>query len=343
MASVEISVLVPIFNEERHVRIAVESMQAQRVAGACEFLLLDGGSTDSTLAELAPLLEGDPRLRLLRRPGATRGELLNLGLRSAHGDLIARMDAHTVFPPSYLADGTCRLALGDVASVSGPAIAVGSGTWSRRIALALRSRIGRGGARFRHLSEDEIEVDSGYCGLWQGEVLRASGGWNESAHAAEDVELAARIRQSGGRIVCVPSMAGRYLPRDTLRGLAAQYWRYAHYRVWSAGRHPEMFRRSHVVPPLLVTAAVAAVGAPRPAARLGRRLLKLYAAVVCAESARLGRGEPPRDALGVAVVFVTMHFAWGTGFLVSCVRHGPPWAALGLQLRRASKIWSRQG
>jgi len=47
-----ISVLVPFLNEERHIAEAVAAMRAQTYAGGMEFLLIDGGSTDATRAQL---------------------------------------------------------------------------------------------------------------------------------------------------------------------------------------------------------------------------------------------------------------------------------------------------
>lgn len=325
---VAVSVLIPIRNEQRHIDKVVDAMRAQRFDGGVEFLLLDGGSTDGTLARLDRGVGGDPRFRTVHGGTSTVPTRLNLGLRLARGALIARMDAHALFPPNYLAIGAERLARGDVASVSGPQIASGEGAWSRRIALALRSRLGRGGAQFRHLSAREIEVDSGYCGIWRRELLLAHGGWNELAPAGEDMELAARIRRSGGRIVCVPAMAARYLPRETLHGLASQYWRYARRRVWVARSDPSVLRRSQLLPPVAFLTAFCAVAGPVPVAGRSRAVLKLYAALLVAESIRLGRDEPWVDALALPAVFATMHLAWGAGFVVGCVIDGPPWAAL---------------
>ena len=127
------------------------------------------------------------------------------------------MDAHTHYPPDYLASGLERLRRGGVAHVSGPQIPKGEGRWSRRVALALSSRLGTGEADFRHMSDDEIEVDSGFTGMWLRSTLERHGGWDEDWPNDQDTELAARIRGDGGRIVCLPGMAAEYVPRDSLR------------------------------------------------------------------------------------------------------------------------------
>ena len=341
---VAVSVLVAIRDEERHIEAALAGMRTQDFDGTVEFLLLDGGSVDATLTTLSHLTEGDPRFRVLVRPGWSIPRRLNLGLTSARGDVIARMDAHSVFPANYLSDGVQRLAAGGVASVSGPQIATGEGFWSRRIALALRSPLGRGGARFRRLHAAEIEVDSGFCGLWLRPLLLTHHGWDERAVKGEDMELAFRIRRAGGRIVCVPSMAARYSPRDTLGGLAVQYWRYAERRAWAASLHPRILRRSHLFPPALVLTALAAALAPPRIGRRARRGVGLYGAVVAFESLRLGRGHSLSTPAALPAIFVTMHVAWGCGFITGCVTHNRPrgqaGSAQGYAPRPASTVFS---
>ena len=310
-AEIAVSVLVPVRNEQRRIHKAIEGMRAQRFDGAVEFLLLDGGSIDSTLNELSRLVGDDHRFRIVRAEGRNIPQRLNLGLRLARGEVIARMDAHAIFPAAYLADGVTRLGRGDVASVSGPQIAAGDGAWSRRIAIAMRSWLGRGGARFRHVPDGEIEIESGYCGLWQRSLLLAHGGWDERAWKGEDTEFAARITRSGGRIICVPQMAARYLPRESLPQLARQYWNYAYVRTWIARRHPLVLRRSHLLPPAAVVLVVCAAAAPPKAAAPARRALIVYACVLMhRERPDCQKGTPERST-GSACRFC--HDASGLG------------------------------
>ena len=147
--------------------------------------------------------------------------------------------------------------------------------WSRRVALALQTRLGIGGAAFRN-AERETEVDAGYTGIWRRDTLLRHGGWDQRWPINEDGELAARVREAGGRIVCVPEMAAQYVPRDSLGALARQYFRYGIYRAKTCGAHPKSMRRSHLLPPALVVAvSVAALGAGWPV-RLARAGIAAY-------------------------------------------------------------------
>jgi succinoglycan biosynthesis protein ExoA len=202
----------------------------------------------------------------------------------------------------------------------------------------MQSPLGVGGAVFRRELSGEIETDTAFTGIWPRRVVEAVGGWDEEALVNEDGELAARIRAEGGRIVCVPEMAAECITRDSLRGLARQYYRYGWDRVRTLRKHPRTMRRSQALPPALVLATAAAAIGPRPLRRLARLGLGGYVAALGTEAVRLTAGaEQPRDAASVPLVLATMHCAWGIGFLVGCMSHGPPLAALeGLLKDRAA-------
>ncbi|MCW2958351.1 MAG: hypothetical protein JWP18_1154, partial [Solirubrobacterales bacterium] len=238
---------------------------------------------------------------------------------------VVRMDAHTRYPEDYIAVGVARLAQGDVDHVSGPQLAAGYDAGSRRVAIALRSRLGVGGADFRR-SAGEREVDSGFLGVWARERLVRLGGWDEAWVINQDAELAARLRADGGRLVCVPAMAAQYLPRNSLRALARQYFRYGRYRARTTLRHPTSLRKGHALPPGVVLASVGAVVLPRPLRRIARGGLTAYALALTAEGARLAATQDDAtaaDAVRLPAVFATMHLAWGAGVLAGLAQFSP--------------------
>jgi len=326
--AVEVSVLVPVLNEERHLGIAIASMEAQQLEGDVEFLFIDGGSQDRTRDVVLSQVARDGRFRLLDNPHRTTPYALNIGLREARGTYVARMDSHSEFPNTYLSVGVRRLRAGGPAHVSGPQIAAGSGRWSSRVALALNVWLGRGGARFRREDAGEIEVDTGFCGIWRRETLLEQGGWDEAWTIDQDFELASRIRSGGGSLVCLPAMRANYVPRDSLNALARQYWRYGQFRVKTARRHPQSLRRSHLLAPAVVLSAACAVVSPSPLRRCARGAMGIYLLALLGVSIRATKAAPVRDAAALPLVFMTMHFAWGVGFLAGIKRFGWPGAAL---------------
>src|SRR3954451_1534468 len=334
------SVLVPVLNEEEHIREAVDAMRAQEFGATIEFLFMDGGSTDGTRALLEELAAEDPRIRVLDNPGRTTPHALNVGLAAAGGTFVVRMDAHTFYPPRYIAAGVERLERGDVDWVAGPAIPRGTGRWSKRVALALNSGLTTVGSRKWRAAQDgggdEVELDTGvFAGVWRRETLDRYGGWDTGWPINQDSELAARVIADGGRIVLLPEMGAEYVPRDDLKGLARQYWRYGIYRGKTSRYHANSLRRSQLVAPGLALAVLAALGGPRVLRAPARLAVASYAASLAAVSVRVAEPGEERDAAALPVVFAIMHLTWGFGFLWSVVRFGPPLAALARLVRPA--------
>jgi succinoglycan biosynthesis protein ExoA len=337
---VDVSVLIPVLDEERHILETVRAMQAQRFDGEIEFLFTDGGSRDRTREILEELALEDPRIRVLDNPGRRTPHGLNVGLRNARGRYVARMDGHAVYPRDYLALGVARLERNGVDWVSGPQVPRGSGRWSRRVALALTSGIATIGSRKwaadgADPSGPERELDTGvWVGVWRRETLERHGGWDEGWPVNQDSELAARVLATGGRIVLLPAMAGYYVPRDSLRGLWLQYWRYGFYRAKTARRHPHSARRSHLLAPGLVVTVAVGVGGGGALARLARFGIAAYAVALTAASVRsawggeAGHAASPRDAASLPLVAATMHLSFGCGWLWHSLRYGPPFEAL---------------
>ena len=244
---------------------------------------------------------------------------------------MAKLDAHTYFPRRYVRDGVERLRRGDVVWVSGPPVPFGVDPTSRRVALALGTWLGVGGSAkwarsFGAADAGERELDTGvFSGIWPREVLLGFGGWDPDWPVNEDAELASRFLAAGERIICLPSMAARYVPRRSLTGLARQYWRYGFYRAKTARRHPASLRRSQLLAPGL-TGVVALVAAR--AARAGRRLaapaLLAYGAAVLAASAGTRHTAGARDAALLPPIYAAMHLGWGAGFIAGCARFGVP-------------------
>jgi succinoglycan biosynthesis protein ExoA len=330
--AVDASVLVPVLNEERFIRDTVRAMQGQRFDGEVEFLFMDGRSEDRTKAILEELAEEDPRIRVFDNPGRTSTAGLNVGLREARGDYIVRMDAHTFYPEDYIARGVERLRRGDgVVWVAGPQVPHGTGTWSRRVALALMSWLGTGGSgRWGDGEGDgERELDTGvFAGMWHRATVEEHGGWDEEWAINQDSELAARILASGGRIVSLPGLAARYVPRDSLSGLARQYWRYGNYRAKTAARHPASLERRQLFPVALVLTLAAALFAPRLVRVPARAAVLAYVGALGLNAARSASEAEPRDAAFLPLVLAIMHLTWGAGFVSGSIRFGPPVEAL---------------
>jgi succinoglycan biosynthesis protein ExoA len=325
---VRVTTLTPVLNEERHVRETVGALQAQDIAKDAEFIFIDGRSTDRTREILRELAAEDERIRVLDNPQGHTASALNIGLRAANGEYVARVDAHTRYPAHYLSAAIDRLQRGDVEWVAGPQIPVGTDAWSRRIATALGTRLATGGSNrwHRDVAErhgDEVELGTGvFTGVWRRSTLDRAAGWDEGWPVNQDSEMAARVLRQGGRIISLPVLGAEYTPRNSLRALARQYRRYGMYRAKTTLRHRRTVRTPHIVLPGLVIASVGAVVAPRRVRTAARAVVALYGARVVVESARATTDA--RETVALSLVFITMHLSWGGGFILGLVRFASP-------------------
>ena len=96
-----VSVLMPVYNGEKYLEEAVESILAQTFDDF-EFLIMDDGSTDRTGEILDRLAAKDARIRVFHRENRGITPTLNELLRLARADLVARMDDDDIaFPERF--------------------------------------------------------------------------------------------------------------------------------------------------------------------------------------------------------------------------------------------------
>lgn len=92
-----VSIILPTYNGGRFIARAVESVLAQDFQDF-ELLVIDDGSTDDTVALIAPFITKDARVRIIRNPqNFGLQKTLNVGLQQAKGEYIARIDDDDVW------------------------------------------------------------------------------------------------------------------------------------------------------------------------------------------------------------------------------------------------------
>jgi hypothetical protein len=97
-----VTVLMPVFNGEKYLAEAIESILNQSFVDF-EFLIINDGSTDGTAVILADYEQRDERIRVYHQENQGIVASLNRGLGLAKGKYVARMDADDVSLPERLA------------------------------------------------------------------------------------------------------------------------------------------------------------------------------------------------------------------------------------------------
>ncbi|BAY66033.1 family 2 glycosyl transferase [Calothrix brevissima NIES-22] len=94
----KISVIMPVWNSERYLAEAVESVINQTFTDF-ELIALNDGSTDQSLQILKNFAQQDQRIKVISYEHQGYSPLLNLGLSMAKGEYIARMDSDDICTP----------------------------------------------------------------------------------------------------------------------------------------------------------------------------------------------------------------------------------------------------
>jgi succinoglycan biosynthesis protein ExoA len=314
--TVFVSVVLPVFNEERHIEACLTSVLAQDYpTDRYEVIVADGGSTDRTRDIIGAVAERDPRVRLIDNPGRLQAAGLNRAIQASRGDVIARQDGHAEWRPGHLRRSVELLLSSGADNVGGRQDAVGDGAPGRAIAHAMGSPFGVGGARFRYSTHEE-EMPTVFLGTFRRSAFERVGLFDEAYPPHEDYELNERIRATGGRILFSPDIRTRYHVRSDLRALARQYYRYGRGKVRVARATPQVIRPYHLIAPALVAALPALAGMALTGR--GRRAALAAAGAYAAACVLAAQQAAPDEPLGVRsripAAFAVMHVAWGVGF-----------------------------
>jgi glycosyltransferase involved in cell wall biosynthesis len=97
-----VSVVVPLYNHERFIAQAIESVIAQgQLVG--EIVVVDDGSSDDSAAVMRALCKMDPRIIFWSQPNRGAHAAINAGLQRAGSDLLAILNSDDVYAPERLA------------------------------------------------------------------------------------------------------------------------------------------------------------------------------------------------------------------------------------------------
>lgn len=311
-----VSVIMPVLNEERHLRESVKHILEQEYAGELEVVIALGPSTDRTDEIAAQLVAEDPRVHTVPNPSGRTPAALNAAIKASRHPIVVRVDGHGMLSPDYIATAVRLLEETGAANVGGIMHAEGENAWERAVAAAMTSKIGVGNAAF-HTGGEAAPAETVYLGVFRREVLEAQGGYNEEFIRAQDWELNYRIRESGGLIWFSPELKVSYRPRPNVRELAKQYRNYGRWRHVVARYHSGSINLRYLAPP----AAVLAIAAGALAGALVHPALWIvpggYLAAIVLGSLPAGKGLDLAARIRIPVALATMHMSWGWGFLTS--------------------------
>lgn len=141
MDAIDLSIVIPAYNEERRIGPTLAAWRAwlDGFAGTAEVLVSDDGSTDGTVALVERVAADDPRVRLTRLPqNQGKGGAVRSGMLAARGDYRFYVDADLNIDPLHVEPALALLrtvadvvvgkrSLGEYASAEGSAARLAAG------------------------------------------------------------------------------------------------------------------------------------------------------------------------------------------------------------------------
>lgn len=329
-SAASIAVLVAVRNEGAHLEDTLSALEA---AGgpALEVLVIDGQSTDDTLAIARRFTDRLPRWRIVHNPRTLSAAGWNIGLAEARAPVVMLLSGHARVPPGYF-DAMLAALTPERTGVGAKAVPVGEDARSQLIAQAFSSRLGNGGASFM-AAGGAGPVESIAFGCYWRERLLAIGGLDERIVRGQDWDLNLRLRAAGHVLWYDPALEIPYTTRATYRALWKRQFLAGLWKDYIHRKSRKPFLLRHWVPAIFVAGmaaplALATVWPPAALVSLGGGVA--HGAASCWQARKLGlswRSAPPFWwALWI------IHFAYGLGFWGGMLRAG--WSALARSVLR---------
>lgn len=324
-----ISIIIPCRNEESFIGRCLDSILANDYPRELlEILVIDGMSDDRTRTIVQGYVQRHLLIRILDNPKKVTPCALNIGIASAKGEVIMRMDAHATYDREYISRCVKSMDQYQADNVGGvwKIMPRNNTIIDKAVTMSLSHQFGIGNAHYRMEGSKEPRwVDTVPFFCYKREVFQKIGLFNESLARGQDMEFNLRLKHAGGRTLLVPDIVSCYYARSDMKSFIRHNWSNG---VWAilpflyTDVMPISWR--HLVP-LVFVSGVLSAAALAPLLPLGIWLLMgigiMYFVTNFAASVQVAlREKEIRYLLLMPFVFGALHFSYGLGSLWGLVR-----------------------
>lgn len=317
-----VSVVVPVYNEEKYVEKCVDSLLLQDYPqNHMEWIFVDGCSKDRTVELLEKYQGKYPALiKILHNPYKIVPYAMNIGIEASKGKYIVRLDAHADYAMDYISKCVYYLETTDAENVGGVAETKANGFMGNAIAKMLSSKFGVGNSQFRTNGQSGY-VDTVPFGAFKREVFSKYGGYDERLVRNQDYEMNYRIRKNGGKIYLSSDIHLSYYCRDSIKGISAQARKNGMWNIITMKLCPGSMGMRHFIPLLFVVSIffLALLGIVHPifGTTLGIEL-GFYLLLDIVFSAKLSGNL--REFFALMILFPIFHVTYGFGSIIGIMK-----------------------
>lgn len=210
----KVSLYIPSFNAEKYIKFCLEAALRQNYPIG-EIMIIDDASTDKT-AEIASKFP----VKIIRHPfNKGLAAARNTALKNAKYEFIASLDADCVPDPDWLKKLVRNFTSLRIAGIGG------------RL-LELRARQITDKWRATHMKQEwgqkkssSISFLFGSNTVFRKKVLLGVGGYSQRyRNNYEDVDISARVKRAGYRLIYEPEALATHLKKDNICSILDLYW-----------------------------------------------------------------------------------------------------------------------
>ena len=197
----QVSVLMPAYNSGKYVTQAIESVLAQTWRDF-ELIVIDDGSSDSTLEMIEKCAARDPRIRVITQPNAGLSTTLNRGINLAGNEWIFRMDNDDLMRPNRIERQLAFIAEHPELSVASSLVRHIDG--NNRVIGKDNSKLFTYEAIDRLIAANGLVSFSHPAVAFRKSAVLAVGGYRKEFFPAEDIDLWNRLVENGYKVLVQP-------------------------------------------------------------------------------------------------------------------------------------------